>query len=206
MSNLRHMAQISLPLSERAIARGMNRLRSINSRRKLSTGVKLLAVILGLSIALLWANHGERELPANFRADRVLVLKSERRLMLLKGSEPLKTYSIALGRNPIGHKEREGDGRTPEGLYRIDFRKADSAFHRALHISYPAPLDVESARARGQNPGGAIMIHGIRNGLGWIGRLHSLFDWTSGCIAVNDREIEELWRVVPDGTPVEIRP
>lgn len=175
--------------------------------RNQSRKILLPAGIAFLIAALLaCAKSGEKALPAGIRADRVLVLKSERRLVLLKGAEPLKTYRIALGPNPIGHKEREGDGRTPEGVYRIDFRKTDSAFHRALHISYPAPRDVQSARTRGQSPGGAIMIHGIRNGLGWIGRLHRFLDWTSGCIAVTDEEIEELWRVVPDGTVIEIRP
>jgi murein L,D-transpeptidase YafK len=88
----------------------------------------------------------------------------------------------------------------------IDFHKADSDFHRALHLSYPKERDIDQAAARGVSPGGDIMIHGIRNGLGWIGAFHRRTDWTAGCIAVTDFEIEEIWRAVPDGTPVEIRP
>jgi murein L,D-transpeptidase YafK len=88
----------------------------------------------------------------------------------------------------------------------LDYRKPDSAFHRALHISYPAPADMARAAQSGVKPGGFIMVHGIRNGLGWIGRLHRLRDWTDGCIAVTDRDIEEIWRTVPDHTPILIEP
>lgn len=96
--------------------------------------------------------------------------------------------------------------RQPEGLYKIDYRKADSSFHRALHISYPNAGDKAKARKLGVSPGGLIMIHGIKNGAGWIGNLHRFADWTNGCIAVTDAEIRELWRAVPNGTPIEIRP
>lgn len=166
----------------------------------------LAALVCIIAIFLVWANLPSPELPNGTRADMVLVTKSERHLVLLQRGKPVKAYRVALGRNPVGHKEREGDGRTPEGLYRIDFHKTDSAFHRSLHISYPNPRDIEIARSRGIDPGGAIMIHGIRNGLRWIGKLHGLVDWTAGCIAVTNREIEELWLGVPDGTPIEIRP
>lgn len=113
---------------------------------------------------------------------------------------------MALGSQLNLPKERQGDGRTPEGLYIIDGRNASSAFHRALHISYPNVADRARATAGGFAPGGDIMIHGIRNGLGWIGSLHRIFDWTKGCIAVTDGEIEEIWNAVPNGTVVEIKP
>lgn len=145
-------------------------------------------------------------LPEGVRADRIMVLKGERRLVLLKDGKPIKSYAVAVGWNPNGHKVREGDGKTPEGTYRIDFRNANSGFHRALHISYPNGKDRRTARQLGVSPGGAIMIHGIKNGSGWIGNLHRLTDWTNGCIAVTDQEIREIWRVVPNGTPIEIRP
>lgn len=145
-------------------------------------------------------------LPPEARATRLVVDKSERTLRVFDGDRLLTSYAIALGRNPVGHKEREGDGRTPEGEYVIDSRKEDSAFHRALHVSYPGPDDAARARERGVSPGGDIMIHGLRNGLGFIGRAHLLADWTEGCIAVTDPEIEELWRAVPDGTPILIEP
>lgn len=118
----------------------------------------------------------------------------------------MKTYRVALGRAPTGAKEYEGDQRTPEGIYRIDFHKPDSDYHLALHISYPEQADLERAAAQGLSAGSDIMIHGLPNGRGWIGRFHRRNDWTAGCIAVTDFEIEEIYRVVPDGTPIEIRP
>jgi len=145
-------------------------------------------------------------LPGGAVADRVVIDKSKRTLTLLRGTDRLKTYRISLGWNPVGHKQQEGDGRTPEGVYAIDFHKRDSAYHRALHISYPNAQDVRAASERGASAGGDIMIHGLRNGLGAVGALHRKRDWTAGCIAVTNREVEEIWRAVPDGTPVEITP
>jgi len=139
-------------------------------------------------------------------ADHVLIEKSARKLSLIADGKVLKTYAVALGRHPLGAKTKQGDGRTPEGLYTIDSRIAKSGFHRALHISYPNEQDKSHAAALGVNPGGEIMIHGIRNGLGFVGSLHRRRDWTGGCIAVTNPEIEEIWKAVPDGTPVEIRP
>lgn len=140
------------------------------------------------------------------KIDKVLVLKSERKLMLMSGDKAVKTYKIALGRNPVGPKTFSGDHRTPEGLYKIDGRNAGSHYHRSLHVSYPNSTDRERARKLGKNAGGDIFIHGLPNGQGWIGKAHTLADWTLGCIAVTDDEIEEIWRLVPNGTPVEIRP
>lgn len=145
-------------------------------------------------------------LPANALATRVVIEKGARRLTLLQNVRALKTYRVALGSDPVGHKQQEGDGRTPEGSYVIDAHKPDSAFHRALHVSYPNAADRAAAAARGVSPGGAIMIHGLPNHMAWLGSLHTLTDWTQGCIAVTNEEIEELWRAVPDGTPVEITP
>lgn len=139
-------------------------------------------------------------------ADRVVVEKAAHRLTLYRGSEALKTYRVALGPHPAGPKQRQGDGRTPEGVYTVDARNERSAFHRSLHISYPNDLDRARAAALGVDPGGAIMIHGLRNGVGWIGPVHRYLDWTKGCIAVTDAEIDEIWQSVPLGTAVEIRP
>jgi tetratricopeptide (TPR) repeat protein len=139
-------------------------------------------------------------------ADKVLIEKKARRLSLLSASEVIKTYRIALGGNPIGPKERQGDNKTPEGTYVIDSRNRDSAYHLSLHISYPNEQDKMRAKKLGVSPGGDIMIHGIKNGLAWIGALHAGVDWTEGCIAVTDQEIEEIDRLVPNGTIVEIRP
>jgi murein L,D-transpeptidase YafK len=171
--------------------------------------VLLLILLPGCLAAvglLVGAHLNLHPLPANITADRVLVEKAARRLTLLRGGTALKTYVVALGRAPVGPKEQEGDQRTPEGVYLLDFHKTDSAFHRALHVSYPEQRDIDRAATRGVSPGCDIMIHGIRNGLGWIGAFHRWTDWTAGCIAVTNFEIEEIWRAVPDGTPIEIQP
>ena len=165
----------------------------------------LLVAVVGM-IAFGAASYESHPLPADAHADRVVVEKSARKLTLFRGETPLKSYSVALGRAPEGTKEREGDHRTPEGRYVIDAHKLDSSFHRALHISYPSPADSAAAAQRGVKPGGDIMIHGLRNGLGWLGAFHRVVDWTAGCIAVTDKQIEEIYRTVPNGTPIEIRP
>jgi murein L,D-transpeptidase YafK len=134
------------------------------------------------------------------------VLKGPRRLLLLRGDRVLRDYEIALGANPKGPKRRNGDGRTPEGRYRLDWRSARSGFHRAIHISYPNQSDLAFARRAGIAPGGGVMIHGLPNGGGWVGEEHLGFDWTNGCIGVTDDEMEEIWELVDDGTPIEIRP
>ena len=126
--------------------------------------------------------------------------------MLISQGEVLKSYNIALGGNPIGPKERQGDNKTPEGTYVIDARNRDSRFHLSLHISYPNERDKKRAKELGVSPGGDIMIHGIKNGLSWIGDAHTGGDWTKGCIAVTDQEIEEIDKLAPNGAIVEIRP
>ena len=138
--------------------------------------------------------------------DRILIEKSTRRLMLISQGEVLKSYKIALGGNPIGPKERQGDNKTPEGTYVIDARNRDSRFHLSLHISYPNERDKKRAKELGVSPGGDIMIHGIKNGFSSVGDAHAGVDWTKGCIAVTDQEIEEIDKLAPNGTIVEIRP
>ena len=138
--------------------------------------------------------------------DRILIEKSARRLMLISQGEVLKSYNIALGGNPIGPKERQGDNKTPEGTYVIDGRNKDSRFHLSLHISYPNERDKNRAKELGVSPGGDIMIHGIKNGFSWAGDAHKEVDWTKGCIAVTNEEIEEISKLAPNGTIVEIRP
>jgi len=139
-------------------------------------------------------------------ADRILIEKNERRLTLFAKGKMLKTYKIALGGNPDGPKERQGDNKTPEGTYSIDSRNRGSRYHLSLHISYPNAKDRKRAKQLGVSPGGDIMIHGIKNGFSWAGDLHTGVDWTKGCIAVTDEEIEEIEKVAPNGTIVEIRP
>jgi murein L,D-transpeptidase YafK len=146
------------------------------------------------------------EINAEKPADRVLIEKKMRRLTLLRNNSVIHTYRVALGTRPDGAKRCEGDLRTPEGLYVIDARKTNSQFHRSIRISYPNSADRAAARKLGCNPGGDIYIHGLPNGQSWIGARHVARDWTWGCIAVTDQEIEEIWRLAPNGTPVEIRP
>jgi L,D-peptidoglycan transpeptidase YkuD (ErfK/YbiS/YcfS/YnhG family) len=138
--------------------------------------------------------------------DRIRIEKSARRMMLISQGEVLKSYNIALGGNPIGPKERKGDNKTPEGIYVIDGRNKDSRFHLSLRISYPNERDKNRAKELGVSPGGDIMIHGIKNGFTWVGDAHTGVDWTKGCIAVTDQEIEEISKLAPNGTIVEIRP
>jgi murein L,D-transpeptidase YafK len=169
-------------------------------KRFLLAAIALIAVV-GIALRF-WDGHTLRQQ----RASKVLVLKTEHKLLLLDDrNNVIQTYPIAIGRGGLEPKQHQGDHRTPEGLYSIDRRKPDSRFHRALHVSYPNDADRERARKLGVEPGGDIMIHGIQNGLGWLGPLHRAVDWTDGCIAVTDVEIEEIYSSVPDGTPVEIR-
>ena len=161
---------------------------------------------MAAGLVLVCANHNWQPLEAGAKADRILVEKGARKLTLFNGSQAMKTYSISLGRAPTGPKRYENDNRTPEGSYLIDSRNAASTCHLALHISYPDARDKTEAAKRGRAPGGDIMIHGIANGYGWFGSLHRWHDWTSGCIAVTDFEVDEIWRAVPNGVRIEIRP
>lgn len=164
--------------------------------------VSATVVLLGFAL-LTWPNA---PLPADAKADHVIVHKQARRLQLTRDGVALKSYRIALGKAPIGHKQQEGDGKTPEGDYVIDWRNPDSCCHLSLHLSYPNTDDVERAQVAGVPPGENIMIHGFPNGASWFSRLHRWGDWTNGCIAVTDLEMDELWRAVDDGTPITIDP
>lgn len=140
------------------------------------------------------------------KADRVLVVKSERKLYLVHEDRVVATYTVALGRSPIGHKVFQGDGRTPEGLYMLDRRNTGSRFYRSIHISYPSPHDFAEARKYGDQPGGLVMIHGQSEeaGAGYYGKRN--WDWTEGCIAVSNAEMDEIWAATDEGTPIEILP
>tara|TARA_Y100001936_G_scaffold253253_1_gene316837 strand:- start:37346 stop:37831 length:486 start_codon:yes stop_codon:yes gene_type:complete len=140
------------------------------------------------------------------KADRVVVLKSERRLILMKGDFVLKIYPVALGRYPKGHKQFQGDAKTPEGEYLLDFKLRNSQFHRAIRINYPNARDVARARKMGKDPGGKIMIHGLPNTMSADRVGHPTLDWTQGCIAVTNRQMDEIWKMVDAGTPIEIHP
>jgi murein L,D-transpeptidase YafK len=140
------------------------------------------------------------------KADSILILKKDHRLELLEGGKVIRTYRVALGQGGLAAKEHEGDALTPEGHYVIDAKYPVSHYHKALHVSYPNAKDRQRAAKLGVSPGGSIMIHGLPNGQSWIGAAHRLYDWTLGCIAVTDEEIDEIFKLVAVGTPVEIRP
>ncbi len=145
--------------------------------------------------------------PLEQQADLIEVSKSQRTLTLARDGVPIATFPVAFGAAAdAGPKRQEGDERTPEGQYLIDWRNARSSAYLSLHISYPDAGDLAGANRRGVPPGGDIMIHGLPNGWGWLGPIHHLVDWTDGCIAVTNAEMREIWARVPNGTPIRIDP
>jgi murein L,D-transpeptidase YafK len=163
-------------------------------------------VVSLLAVGCLLLISPGQQAPTPTKADFVLILKKDHVMELLAGGKVIRTYKVAIGQGGLAPKEREGDARTPEGRYIIDSQNAASSYHKALHISYPNADDRQRAARLGVAPGGAVMIHGLPNDKGWLGPTHRLYDWTLGCIAVTDSEIDEIWNLVPVGTPVEIRP
>jgi murein L,D-transpeptidase YafK len=139
------------------------------------------------------------------KATRVVIEKSKRIMKLYAGNTELASFEVSLGRTPTGAKECEGDNKTPEGVFHVTEHKENSAYYRSLRLSYPEQKNIEIAKTIGCKPGSDIMIHGIKNGLGWLGRWHRLLNWTKGCIALTNEEIEKVWNLVPNGTPVEIK-
>jgi len=160
-----------------------------------------------LLIVLLTSLPATAEITASVpKIDRIVVVKSSRIMGLYSHGKLIKLYLVALGGSPVGAKGRQGDHKTPEGVYTIDYKNDHSHYHLSLHISYPNAKDRENARSRGLDPGGAIMIHGLPPAFASVGALHRQFDWTDGCIAVTDGEIDEIWSLVPVGTTIEIKP
>ncbi|GIU15281.1 hypothetical protein TUM4445_23610 [Shewanella sp. MBTL60-112-B2] len=143
---------------------------------------------------------------ASGKADLVIVTKSEASMAILRQGKVLKKYRIAMGDNPVGHKLTEGDQRTPEGRYILDYKKSDSAYYRAIHISYPNDEDKLRADALGISPGGQIMIHGENPNSSLTPEEAQMYNWTDGCIAITNAEMDELWRAIEPGTPIEIWP
>ncbi|MEQ5835181.1 L,D-transpeptidase family protein [Marinobacter sp. NFXS9] len=143
---------------------------------------------------------------ASLAVDRVVVHKAKRRLDLMVDGEAVKTFRISLGDNPQGHKLFEGDERTPEGDYVLDWRNPGSSYYKSIHISYPNAHDRELASDWGLNPGGEIMIHGLPNDAGDMAFAFAGLDWTDGCIAVTNEAMDQIWTLVPDGTPIRILP
>lgn len=136
--------------------------------------------------------------------DLVKVDKSEHKMYLLDGEKVVKEYHVVFGANPKGHKKQEGDEKTPEGNYTLDYKKEDSSFYRAMHISYPNRQDKDNAKKLGVSPGGFIMVHGQRNWLGWLSFITQRFNWTNGCIALTNSEMDEFMDLVNVGTEIQI--
>ena len=139
-------------------------------------------------------------------ADSVLVIKSESRLYLMREGRELASFKVAFGSNPKGHKQQQGDERTPEGRYILDYKNPHSKYYKSIHISYPNAQDRSNARKRGVDPGGDIMIHGQPNGYASFSFIVQFFNWTDGCIALNNSDMDLVWQAVIPGTPIEIRP
>lgn len=165
------------------------------------------ALVAGL-MAVMLAGCAGKPAATLTKADKVVVRKSERKMQLIQNGEVVREYRIALGDRPRGHKMREGDQRTPEGDYILDWRNPNSYFHRSIHVSYPNSRDLQFARFVGERPGGMIMIHGQPNHIrsAKIKAEYQRRDWTDGCIAVQNHEMDEIWRTVRDGTPIKILP
>ena len=150
--------------------------------------------------------YSSAEVKSSFPIDRVVVYKKDRKLVLLSQGREVRTYKIALGGQPVGPKTQQGDHRTPEGIYILDSRNPNSHYYKAFHISYPNSKDVASARKAKVSPGGDIMLHGLPKEYAWVGKAHIAHDWTDGCIAVTNEEMDELWNLIPVGTEIEIKP
>ncbi len=140
------------------------------------------------------------------KIDTVVVQKSEHKLSLFAHGQLITHYHVTFGANPKGHKQQEGDEKTPEGRYILDYKKENSAFYKAIHISYPNDNDKANANKLGVNAGGLIMIHGQKNGFGWLSWFSQWFNWTDGCIAVTNADMDDIWRLVNEGTPIIIQP
>lgn len=160
-------------------------------------------LFLGLTV---YYFYPEDKLPADTQIDKIVVYKSKRELLAYTNGQLLKTYKISLGSQPIGNKEFEGDKKTPEGFYYINDKNPNSGYHKNLGISYPNKNDIENAKRLGKLTGGDVKIHGLRNTNAYIGKFHRWQDWTLGCIAVTDEEIDELYNAVKIGTRIEIKP
>lgn len=164
--------------------------------------------ILPSLLAIIFFGFGGSGFAAD-KADLVVVKKGARKMMLMKDGKVLRTYRIALGAKPSGHKRQQGDERTPEGTYKLDYRNSGSKFYKSIHISYPNAKDVASAKARGVSPGGQIFLHGVPNGTPdnqIVQAALNRTNWTDGCIAVTNDEMDEIWKMVPVGTTIRIDP
>lgn len=163
-------------------------------------------LILSIIALVIYYFYPEKKLVTNIKINSLVVYKSKRELMAYSNGQLVKTYKISLGKNPIGDKEFEGDKKTPEGVYFINAKNPNSGYYKNLGISYPNKQDIEASKKLGKPTGGDVKIHGLRNGIGFISKFQRWYDWTAGCIALTDEEVEELYNTVDIGTKIEIKP
>lgn len=164
------------------------------------------SLILSIISLVVYYFHPEQKLESNITIDSLVVYKSKRELMAYSNGQLIKTYTVSLGKNPIGDKEFEGDKKTPEGVYFINAKNPNSGYYKNVGISYPNKQDREVSKKLGKSTGGDVKIHGLRNGIGFIGKFQRWYDWTAGCIALTDQEVEELYNTVDIGTKIVINP
>lgn len=171
-------------------------------------GKAICCLVWFLTITALFSCRTKKDtmLPQGAQVNKILVLKSKRELVALSGSQVLKIYKVALGKVPVGAKQFEGDNKTPEGIYYIYDKNPGSKYHKNLGVSYPNIRDIANAKKAGKPHGGNIKIHGLPDNMAFAGRLQSMMDWTAGCIAMNNDDIDELYAHTAPGTDIEIRP
>ena len=157
-------------------------------------------------LLIIYFLYPEKRLPATTKINKLVVFKSKRKLLAYSNKEIVKEYVISLGGNPKGHKQFEGDNKTPEGIYFISGKAPHHIFHKYLHVSYPNAADIRFAKKSGKSPGGQILIHGLNKKFSFLKKFHRWYDWTRGCIAVTDAEIDELYSAVEVGSKIEIYP
>jgi murein L,D-transpeptidase YafK len=165
--------------------------------------LSIFFIFLGMTV---YYFYPENKLPTDIQINKLVVYKSNGELLAYSNGQLVKTYKISIGRQPFGKKEFKGDEKTPEGIYQINNKNAKSDYHKNLGISYPNKADIKNAKRLGKQTGGDIKIHGIKNKMGFIGKFHRWFNWTQGCIAVTDDEIDELYNSVKIGTKIDIKP
>jgi murein L,D-transpeptidase YafK len=165
--------------------------------------LSIFFIFLGMTV---YYFYPENKLPTDIQINKLVVYKSNGELLAYSNGQLVKTYKISIGRQPVGKKEFKGDEKTPEGIYQINNKNAKSDYHKNLGISYPNKADIKNAKRLGKQTGGDIKIHGIKNKMGFIGKFHRWFNWTQGCIAVTDEEIDELYNSVKIGTKIDIKP
>jgi len=166
----------------------------------------LLLIVLILMAALIYNIYPEAKLATTAQIDSLVVFKSQQKMLAYQQGKLLKTYQVSFGNSPTGHKEFKGDEKTPEGIYAINAKNDKSGYHKNLGISYPNAQDIKHAKLIGKSPGGDIKIHGLRNGLGLINKFQRWFNWTNGCIALTDTEVDELYQSVKIGSKIQINP